>query len=1232
MDGKAASIINCAEVSAVDGEALVSLEVIIHPPDIYSDGLSTGELHTVAGASLTFAFQWKAPCDYQFFCQAFDLFVDAIRLANVGRPSSECDQSVCVSFNEIRLPEILSPTSLDVRSQGGDIIQVIVANLVSVDHSIWIGRVKVVSNSADWGSNKKVSFAVPKLEQAPCSECGRACKCTSVVGIYDSATPATKSNRKAELRLNYISPVTGPPILLAHSHGCAVKPCTSISVAIGRTVDVKITLGHFPMIPQPFVKCVTVGMRCLGKDGYVSPVHISASRGGVASITILSSSALETRLSITYTAPNEVPLGGAVNIFISYDYLPSVHLFLPVSEGNPIPAILSYFPSRILQREAVVGTITVKISNWIAGMYLSGSTAVCTESGSQAESICHITVLHESMASAVLACSFGTLPTPCTYHLNLQVSRDSDSWELSMPVDVLDACFVSSVIPSSATTAGGRRMKIVLDYFPIVATVTDIQVQISASGESESRSVVDIAILWSSDEGVSIHFASLKCERYCHVCNKRSLTTCFVAGENGQPGSTGLVVSSPPDLRPGAHSILIVHSTGASARGHILITNPHIDVSDMIPVQGGVSSLLVLSGVPLDESSFEIQVAIMPEGLERHVLSHSKEIQGDQMLIKIMPPSMPRAEDVPGKVNFINKTSSLIDVWQSRRFTLHYFETPRGYILPSRASIMGATTVTIYVRDTFFRPSQLQDTPLVKFGQSQAQVLWMSSGAEVLELEVEVPSCKRARAIEVSVVCGSMMTDGVPDAAVTANIEFEYFAPAARVRSILPSRWNVQGENSVLVALQYFPTIESLSSVAVQVGNKAASVTDVIFSDATETMIMLDVPELHLESRHGSVTYEGITASFAFEVYDDRVLISCQRDVSEHGCVGLVQGGDVLLVSVNFENVSSPHQLSVHLFGIPAKVVQLMESEPSLATVRVQVPRADGNILTTSVGELVVINTQVDARGPTRAVTNFTYIVSPSLTSAFLNHDNSGVKLYFDADTDGNNICDQLFDDVILAVFGIGANCFWNDRRTLRVQFGLPNEDAQPLNKMSIIHIKAGGIRDLHGLAALEHETKRRAMLQLHPKMQIHLHVAGPSSIGPCDDATFRASSNFWGILTYAWSSPSCEGGDASIHSLCLKLASSTSDLLQLQSDLLREYGEYKFQVIASSPVGIASHAVEFAIIKSPIPVPQVLISGQEFYNSFDDVLISAITGIPTDPMSPWLGMCANIEAKSIVI
>ena len=125
---------------------------------------------------------------------------------------------------------------------------------------------------------------------------------------------------------------------------------------------------------------------------------------------------------------------------------------------------------------------------------------------------------------------------------------------------------------------------------------------------------------------------------------------------------------------------------------------------------------------------------------------------------------------------------------------------------------------TIRVQDTFFPAYQVEDLPLVLFGQSAARVSRMS-GADVIELQVEVPEYQSARLIEVLIVFGSMITDGVEHAAATSVIEFEYFTPMPVVKSVLPSKWKMQGEASVRLVLQHFPEVQSAADISVTLGD-----------------------------------------------------------------------------------------------------------------------------------------------------------------------------------------------------------------------------------------------------------------------------------------------------------------------------------------------------------------------------------------------------------------------------
>ena len=1189
VEGISADMIESSVVKNLDGHNVVLLKVNIIPPPMYMDGPSRGELITIAGSSRPFDFIWRQSCHYPSFCSRFGFIVHPERSANlVGQPW-DCDESVCSSPEDLQLPRLLSSKSIEISSRGGDDVVIALSNIVTEQPSVWMGRQQITSYAFDWMSYKNISLSVPALEDAPCSECGRLCQCTASIQIYDSASPESASVRKVSLQVQYISPILGPPVLLSYSFGCILKPCAHSAIISGQSVDVKVTLGNFPAIPRPFVKCLTSGPRCLGDNGYVSKVVASGSMGSIKSISILSSNARETKLILTYTAPLQLPSDGYVALFLSHSTLPKAYLYLPIIRIKP-PYVSNIFPEAISRDEAPSRSVSIQILNWVGGeTTVSLSTVFCLDSASASTGEVHVAHVDDVRNLAELSFSF-TSPdslTQCEYQINLQLHHGSDSWNMSVSLQVSDTTATLSLAPSSASMLGGSGMQVVLSNFPSVQFAADVQI-LFIDHHNFSRPAPEHALLWSNE------------------------------GDGNLLVSTGLFVQCPSSLRPGTEEVRVLHSNGVYAKGLVMFESEPIDTPPLIPIQGGRPVSLHLLSFPTDDATHDVQVFIARDGLiQKQLIVHTVERHEGNVVVQFTAPSASRAGRVDGEIRFVNRDSSEIDpYWRIQYFSLHYFTYPSGSISPSRASTHGGTMTTIRVQDTFFPAYQVEDLPLVLFGQSAARVSRMS-GADVIELQVEVPEYQSARLIEVLIVFGSMITDGVEHAAATSVIEFEYFTPMPVVKSVLPSKWKMQGEASVRLVLQHFPEVQSAADISVTLGDASASVTEIVFSGDSETILMIEVPALGIQNKFGTVSWGGITSVFPFKVYDARAIITCQRATDSLGCVGAVSGGEMLIISVNFGPISMSEHLSIIFAAISAPHLQILESNSSVTKLQVQVPSAIGRITTTTSLYLEVINNEISdvQEQMVSASTEFKYVVAPTLLSAVLHHDGSGVQLSFDQDTNNPDRqedgwrCNQLFEDTTLSVFGIDPTCSWIDRKTLDVQFRMPG--TRPCIEGTAVWVKGGIIEDVDGLMSLQSDSKRMALLQFQPSMYLGLQVSGIMTVGPCDDAIVRASASFWGNLMYQWGSPSCDIVDVGpALALCSQLASLTSDTLRLSAGLLQDIGEYKFRVSVSSPVGITSAKFEFSVFKNPVPLPLVSLVGPTMLSSGKDVRISAFLGV----------------------
>ena len=1216
VDGTSATILERSAFTDFDGQNLVMLTVNVISPDMYKDGLSHGELFppyapsrfnvTIGGSSRIFDFAWRQACHYPTFCSRFGLIVNPDRSADLKSQPWNCDQAACSLPEDLELPRLLSSASIRVSAEGGDVIMIAISNIVSDNPSVRLGSQKVTSVTFDWMSYTNISMVVPKLQDPPCNACGRLCQCTVLLQIYDSAeydSSDSALHREVSIDLHYISPILEPPVILAYSFGCVVKPCAGAAIYFGQSVDIKVTLGNFPEISRPFVKCLISGPQCLGVNGYVSDVFTSATEGSMKSISVLSSDSLETKLMLTFTAPSQVPVDGHVTLFISHRTGSKTHLYLPILRVRA-PQIWNIFPTAMSRYEALSRSITIKLSNWVAGKTrISDTSVTCQKSEFASTGAARVVSVDEVRHLAELLFSFTSpdrLPQ-CEYEVALLLTDGSNTWNTPLRIRVNDTSAIVSIAPSHASMLGGSGMRLVLSNFPAVQSAADVQV-VFIDQHGTARPAADFELLWSN------------------------------AGDGNQPSSTGLLIRSPSALQPGMEELRVLHSNGDGLRGFVKFESEPIETPDMVPIKGGVPVSLNLLSFPTDEAAFQVEVFLGQEGLvQKQRIAHTLERHNNKVVIQFTAPSASRAGRKDGEIRFINKSTMRLDVlWRFQAFSLHYYSYPSASISPSRANTQGGTIATIHVQDAFFPASQVRELPLVLFGHAAARVSSMSGG-DVIELQIEVPEYPSANLIDVSVIFGSLIVDGLEYAAATAVTKFEYFVPIPRVMSVVPSKWRIKGETSVRLALQHFPNVQSSADISVFVGDTSALVKNILFSGESETLLTIDVPAVGIEKQFGTVSWAGVTAVFPFKVYDARASITCQREADNLGCLGAVSGGDHLVVSVNLGPIRFTGHLFISFGALLAPDVQILETNSSWTKFKVRVPNAIEQISTSTSLDLVVINNQMDDAEAKIAAASieFKYAVAPTLLRAVLDPDGSGVQLIFDQDTNQLNLhlnrwqCNTLFEASTLSVFGVDPNCSWIDRKTLQVRFGLPG--SQPCVEGTAILVKQGIIKDVDELTSLQQDSKRMALLEFHPLIHLGLQVSGIMTVGPCDEAIVRASTTFWGDLVYEWSCASCDCvGLGPSPALCLELASLTSDTLHLSSGLLPEVGEHKFRVSVSSPVGVKSAQSEFYIFRSTVPLPLLSLVGPTTTSSGKEVRISAIVGLPRGEGSWDLASCMS--------
>ena len=1217
VDGTSATILERSAFTDFDGQNLVMLKVNVISPDMHKDGPSLFPPYapsrfnvTIGGLSRVFNFAWRQACHYPTFCSRFGLIVNPDRSADVGSQPWNCDQAACSLPEDLELPRLLSSASMRVSTEGGDVIMIALSNIVSDNPLVRLGSHKMTSVTFNWMAYTNISISVPELQDPPCNACGRLCKCTVLLQIFDSAeydSSESALDRKVSVELHYISPIIGPPVLLGYSFGCVVKPCAGGTIYAGQSVDIKVTLGNFPEISRPFVKCLISGPQCLGVNGYVSDVLTSVTVGSMKSISVLSSDSLETKLILTFTAPSQVPVDGYVTLFIFQHTSSKTHLYLPVLRVRA-PQISNVFPTAMSRYEALSRSITIKVLNWVAGKTrISDTSVTCPESKCATTGTARVVSVDAVRHLAELWFSFTSpdrLPQ-CEYEVALLLADDSDAWNTPLRISVNDTSAIVSIAPSHASMLGGSGMHLVLSNFPAVHSAADVQV-VFIDQHGTARPAADVALLWSS------------------------------AGDRNQSWSTGLLIRSPSALRPGMEELKVLHSNGDCLRGFVQFESEPIETPDMVPIKGGVPVSLNLLSFPADEAAFQVEVFLAQEGLvQKQLVAHTLERHNNKVVIQFTAPSASRAGRKDGEIGFVNKSTMRQDLlWRFQAFSLHYYSYPSASISPSRANTQGGTIATIRVQDAFFPAWQVRELPLVLFDHAAARVSSMLGG-DVIELQIEVPEYPSANLIGVSVIFGSMIVDGLEYAAATAVTSFEYFAPIPRVMSVVPSKWKVKGETSVRLALKHFPNVQSSADISVIVGDTSALVKNILFSGESETLLTIDVPAVGIENQFGTVSWAGVTAVFPFKVYDTRASITCQREADNLGCLGAVSGGDHLVVSINLGPITFTGHLFISFGALSAPDVQILETNSSSTKLRVRVPNAVEQISTTTSLDLVVINNQIDdvQAKIAAAVIEFKYAVAPSLLRAVLDPDGSGVQLLFDQDTNQLNLhlrswqCNALFEASTLSVFGVDPKCSWIDRKTLQVRFGFPG--SQPCLEGTAILVKQGIIKDVDDLTPLQQDSKRMALLEFHPLIHLGLQVSGIMTVGPCDDAIVRALTTFWGDLVYEWSCASCDcfGVGPSL-ALCLELASLTSDTLHLPSRLLPEAGEHKFRLSVSSPVGITSAQIEFSIFRSTVPLPLLSLVGPTTTSSGKDFRISAIVGLPRGEGSWDLASCMSDTAS----
>ena len=164
---------------------------------------------------------------------------------------------------------------------------------------------------------------------------------------------------------------------------------------------------------------------------------------------------------------------------------------------------------------------------------MSLSTVFCLDSASASTGEVHVAHVDYVRNLAELSFSF-TSPdslTQCEYQINLQLHHGSDSWNMSVSLQVSDTTATLSLAPSSASMLGGSGMQVVLSNFPSVQFAADVQI-LFIDHHNFSRPAPEHALLWSNE------------------------------GDGNLLVSTGLLVQCPSSLRPGTEEVRVLHSNG----------------------------------------------------------------------------------------------------------------------------------------------------------------------------------------------------------------------------------------------------------------------------------------------------------------------------------------------------------------------------------------------------------------------------------------------------------------------------------------------------------------------------------------------------------------------------------------------------------------------------------------------------------------------------------------------
>ena len=293
------------------------------------------------GFVLTFVLTYAAPCDFDAYCGAQQLYPDVLAI-QASAPLA-CEPALCFSVALVGPATVLSFTPSTANQTGGTEVRVLVVDfpaLGAADVTVQVGdgaaQVLVVADSVDLqpGSTSPASRATVRF-RTPAVSAG-----VTDVTVYLSM-PFFSTTRTAAFSFQFVPYLTGK---------VNVTDFQPRAVAAGAPLNLVISIANMAPLPRPFV-----------------PATVQLLLGGAAmpATAVLSSDAAETKVSL-WLGPAQASIDGSLELAAYGSRRGPASLsepFMVIVYASLDPVLRSFYPTELqsYQGDAVVRAIVANV-------------------------------------------------------------------------------------------------------------------------------------------------------------------------------------------------------------------------------------------------------------------------------------------------------------------------------------------------------------------------------------------------------------------------------------------------------------------------------------------------------------------------------------------------------------------------------------------------------------------------------------------------------------------------------------------------------------------------------------------------------------------------------------------------------------------------------------------------------------------------------------------------------